>query len=319
MNKLIENIIRSKLLSAGISINGKNPWDIQIHDKRVYPRVFFKGSLGLGESYMEGWWDCQSLDSFFYKILSLKELQPSVPRFFKFILSLGYRQSIKNAQLVAKKHYDLDTNIYTYMLGKTMSYTCGYWKNAKSLDQAQNQKLDIICKKLHLKKGMSILDVGCGFGSFAYFAAKHYGVSVVGINISKEQITYAKKLCTGLPVTIEHKDYRNISGLFDRVVAIGIGEHIGHKNFKAFVEILHRHTKDNGLCLIHTIGQDHQHIGNDPWIEKYIFPHGMIPTDKVILNSISGTFILEDWHNFGADYDKTLMAWHKNFENHGLK
>jgi cyclopropane-fatty-acyl-phospholipid synthase len=197
-----------------------------------------------------------------------------------------------------------------------MAYTCGYWKDAKTLDEAQNAKFDLICKKIGLKPGMTVLDLGCGFGGFLKYAAEHYKVSGVGINISKEQVKFAREATEGLPLEFQLIDYRDTKGLFDRVVSIGMTEHIGYKNYRQFLELMRDRLNDDGLFLLHTIGSNVSETASDPWTNKYIFPNGHLPSIQQLGESMEGIFTMEDWQNFGADYDKTLMAWHKNFVAH---
>jgi len=203
------------------------------------------------------------------------------------------------------------------MLDKRMIYTCGFWKDAKNLDEAQEHKLDLICRKLQLKAGDRVLDIGCGWGGFAKFAAEKYGVSVVGVTISKEQVALAQENCKGLDVEIRLMDYRAMPqklGQFDKVVSIGMFEHVGPKNYRAYMRAAEQCLKDDGLFLLHTIGRSGQIAGADPWIDKYIFPNGILPSMHDIVHASRSLFTIEDWHNFGADYDKTLMAWCANFE-----
>jgi len=215
---------------------------------------------------------------------------------------------------VGKQHYDLGNDLYDAMLDARKTYTCGYWKEACNLDEAQEAKLDLVCKKIGLKPGQKVLDIGCGWGSFAKFAAEKYGASVVGITISEEQIKLAKELCAGLPVEFILQDYRDIQGSFDHIVSLGMFEHVGYKNYRTYMQVVHDHLKDDGLFLLHTIGTNESVTANDPWIEKYIFANSMLPSIKYIGGSIEKLFRMEDWHNFGTDYDKTLLAWFENFE-----
>ncbi len=301
---------------AGIKINGKSPWDIQVHNNRLYSRVLSEGSLGLGESYMEGWWDCEKLDEFFYKVLSAKLERKVRGRGIlkSYIMATFFNsQNKKRSYEVGEKHYDIGNNLYKIMLDKRMVYTCGYWKDADNLDDAQEAKLDLVCKKLGFKAGMKVLDIGCGWGSFAKFAAEKYKVEVVGITISKEQVKLGNNLCKGLPVEIRLQDYRDVNEKFDRIVSLGMVEHVGPKNYRTFMKIVYKNLKDNGLFLLHTIGGNISVKATDKWINKYIFPNGVMPSAKQISASSEGLFSLEDWHNFGADYDKTLMAWYNNF------
>jgi len=222
-------------------------------------------------------------------------------------------QSKSRSYEVGKKHYDIGNDVYKKMLDKRMVYSCGYWEKAKNLDQAQEAKLDLICKKLNLKKGQRILDIGCGWGSFAKYAAEKYRVKVVGITISKEQVKLAKKLCKGLPIEIRLQEYRDLNEKFDHIVSIGMFEHVGYKNYKTYMKIVSRNLKPNGLFLLHTIGRNTSVTTLVPWVNKYIFQNSMLPSPKQITAAAEGLFVLEDWHNFRADYDKTLMQWYKNF------
>jgi len=313
-----EKLIKELVSLPGITINGENPWDIQVHNKQFYQRILSKGSLGLGESYMDKWWDCDALDEFFDRVLRAsldKKLQASLILFFYALKAKLFNlQSKARAFEVGEKHYDLGNDLFRAMLDKRMNYTCGYWKNAKNLDEAQEAKLELVCKKINLKPGMTVLELGCGYGGFAKYAAEKYGVKVLGVTVSKAQVEYGMELCKGLPVELRLQDYREVTGKFDRVISIGILEHVGHKNYRTYMEIVNKCLKDDGIAFVHTIGGNIAFKG-DPWMKKYIFPNGMIPTIYQIGKAVGKLFIMEDWHNFGPDYDKTLMTWHSNFEH----
>lgn len=305
------------LESAGIKVDGPNPWDIQVHNEDFYARVLAKGSLGLGESYMDGWWECEKLDEFFYRILA-KGLDKAVIPFsdslkiFKArIINMGRRSKAFD---VGRKHYDIGNRLYQQMLDKLMIYSCGYWKNASDLNEAQENKLDLICRKLQLKPGMKLLDIGCGWGGIARYAAEKYGVSVEGVTVSEQQAKLAKEMCKGLPVNIHMQDYRSIKGTYDRIVSVGMMEHVGVKNYATYFKVAREHLTEDGLFLLHTIGSNASKINLDPWMERYIFTNSMLPSGKQILNASEGRFIVENWHNFGAYYDKTLMCWYDNFK-----
>ena len=307
------------LALADIEINGADPWDIQIHDERFYQRVLSHGSMGLGESYMDGWWDVAQLDEFFSRVQKA-ELHDKVKTFSVVWLAakgrLLNRQAKWSSRRVAHEHYDLGNELYQAMLDKNMQYTCAYWPGARTLDEAQENKLHLICRKLYLKPGMKVLELGCGFGGLARFMAKEYGCEVVSYNISHEQLRFARKFCEGLPVRFEEKDYREASRepKFDRVVAVGLCEHIGPKNHRSFLELMHSKLKDGGLFLLHTIGNSRTLVATDPWIDKYIFSGGVIPSIPQLAAAMEELWVMEDWHNFGPDYDKTLMAWWDNFD-----
>lgn len=304
---------------ADVKIGGTRPWDIQVHNKHFFTKVLFEGSLGLGESYIRGWWDCAKLDQFFHKVLSAQLHKIVKPWFNSFELFKAAVCNIQNACrafIVGKHHYDIGNDLFQCMLDKNMIYSCAYWKNASTLDEAQEAKLDLVCRKLKLESGMTVLDIGCGWGGTAKYAAKRYGVKVVGVTVSKEQADFARKLCRGLPIEILFQDYRSIKGKFDRILSLGMFEHVGYKNYKTFMNIAHCCLNPDGLFLLHTLGNNNSVIKNDCWMVKYIFPNSLVPSAMQICKAAEGLFVLEDWHNFGADYDKTLMHWFENFDNH---
>jgi cyclopropane-fatty-acyl-phospholipid synthase len=305
------------LALADVRLNGDRPWDMQVHNEDLYARVFSKGSVGLGEAYMDGWWDTQELDTLFDKILRAeleKKVTPLNILFHALTARLSNLQTKSHSVKVAKEHYDIGNDLYGKMLGKWMQYTCGYWKDVNTLDEAQEKKLDLICKKIMLKPGERVLELGCGFGGFARFAAERYGAQVTAYNISEEQVKYAREWCKGFPVEIVQSDYRNAKGNYDKVVAIGVGEHIGPKNYRGFMELAHRLLVDGGIFLYHSIGGNKSVHDIDPWIDKYIFPHAVLPSIAQLGRSFENLFVMEDWHNFGPYYDKTLLAWFENFD-----
>lgn len=315
----LKQTVQNILGPAGININGNNPWDIQVHDDRFYQRILAQGSLGLGESYMDGWWDCKKIDELFYRILkaNLSEKIKGRNVLWDVLKSKVINmQSRSRAFEIGEKHYDIGNELFQQMLDKKMNYSCGYWKNASDLNKAQEAKLDLVCKKLKLKAGMKILDIGCGWGAFMKYAAEKYKVKVVGITVSKNQIDLAREICKGLPVEIRLQDYRDVDEKFDAIVSLGMFEHVGPKNYRTYMQKVSDCLAGDGLFLLHTIGTGTNKSRGitDRWITKYIFPNGVVPSVKQITDSSEGFFVLEDWHNFGADYDKTLMAWHSNFE-----
>lgn len=313
-------ILRELTAEAGISINGDAPWDIQVFDDDVYRLVLTKGSLGFGEAYMDGMWECDRLDQLFHRLLG-SHAEEKIDNWSRLRLlgeilrhSLFNLQSSQRAFQVGEQHYDIGNDVFEAMLDPSMSYSCGYWHNATGLADAQQKKLDMICRKLELQPGERLLEIGCGWGGLAHFAAQHYGVEVVGITVSKEQQKLARKRCAGLPVSIELMDYRDLSKKFDKVVSVGMFEHVGPKNYAIYFDTVHRTLKDDGLFLLHTIGSSVTSPKTDAWIDKYIFPNGKLPSAKEIASVLERRFLIEDWHNFGPDYDRTLMAWWDNFE-----
>lgn len=323
--------IEQLLKKAGVTLNGSNPWDIQVHDERLYDRIFSTGSLGIGESYMDGWWDVEDFPTFLNKVLSARLDLELIHIGTLWYIARAWLLNMQNKDRsveVAEQHYDAGNDLYEKMLDKRMAYTCGYWGGsppARNLDEAQEAKLDLVCKKLHLKRGQTVLDIGCGWGSFAKFAAEKYGAHVTGVTISKEQAALARERCKGLPVEIKLEDYRDTTwqpaspetssrGGFDHIVSLGMFEHVGYKNYRTYMQKVHSLLKDDGLFLLHTIGTTKSVVTTDPWVDKYIFPGGMLPSVAYIGKAIDDLLILEDWHSFGPDYETTLLAWCANFE-----
>jgi cyclopropane-fatty-acyl-phospholipid synthase len=311
-----ERTIRSLLQKAGIEPGGGNPWDLQVHNPDLYARVLSRGSLGLGEAYMDGWWDCEDLAGFFERATRSgvqRQVRPAtlaIPYIKERLLNM---QTRRRSWKVARQHYDLGNDLYEAMLDPYMQYTCAYWKDGDDLASAQRRKLELICRKLRLEKGMRVLDTGCGFGGFAKYAAEHYGVEVYGVTLSKKQAAFGRELCKGLPVTIEVKDYRDVTDTdFDRVASIGIMEHVGTKNYRAYLAQMRDCLPQDGLMLLHTIGSETTGKITDRWISKYIFPNSILPSAAELATAAEHVLVLEDWHNFGVSYAKTLLAWNDN-------
>ncbi len=309
------------LATAGIAVGGGQPWDMRVHHPATLDRILMRGSLGLGESYVDGWWDCDQVDELIARILRAR-LDAQVGRAGWLWASLKARltnlQSESRAWQVGEVHYDLGNDLYQAMLDPSLAYSCGYWAQASDLAQAQEAKLELICRKLQLEPGMTLLDIGCGWGSLMRHAAQHHGVQCVGLTVSKEQARLGTDRARGLPVRFELADYRqfNPQGAqrFDRIASVGMFEHVGRKNYRRFFNMVRRSLHDDGLFLLHTIGKNRAGAGIDPWIEKYIFPNGELPSASDLALHAERDFVLEDWHSFGADYDKTLLAWHARFE-----
>ena len=320
MSKKAKKVVGDLLGLGGIKINGSDPWDIQVHNDKLYSRILAGGTMALGESYMDGWWDCPHLDQFFDRVLKAKLGVKAIGarRLIWHVAKAKVmnRQSKLRAYIIGEHHYDIGNDLYSHMLDKRMNYSCGYWKDADNLDDAQEAKLELSCQKLGLKPGMRVLDIGCGWAGFAKYAAEKYGVEVVGITVSKEQKKLAEKSCHGLSVEIRLQDYRKLNEKFDRIISIGMIEHVGRKNYRVYMKVANRCLKDGGLFLLHTIGSKLSRATGEPWIDKYIFPNGMLPSVKQLAKSVEKLFVIEDLHNFGAYYDLTLMAWYDNFTTH---
>lgn len=307
------------LAVGGIEINGPNPWDIQVNDPRLYRRIFRHGSLALGESYMDGWWDCEHLDEFIARILRHR-IDQSVPKNLKTIayrLSgvLLNRQSKARAWIVGREHYDLGNDVFEATFDTRITGSCGYWARADNLDDSQTAKLDLICRKIGLQSGQHVLDIGCGWGAFMQFAAAEYGARCTGVTVSENQVELGRQRCEGLPVEFRLQDYRDLRGSFDHVVSMGMFEHVGVKNYPIYFDVARRCLKDEGFFLLHSIGANRTSPVVDPWIDKYIFPNGALPSIKNLGEALESRFVVEDWHNFGPDYDKTLNAWMAKFDS----
>ena len=311
--------LQAILEQAGIEMNGSSPWDIQVHDNRLWGRVLRQGTTGFGEAYMDGWWDCRAIDELVHKLLLVARARERHPWWKAaggyWVARLYNLQSLGRAFQVGEHHYDIGNDLYRAMLGEDLVYSCGYWQGgAKTLREAQRDKLELACRKLGLKPGMRVLDIGCGWGSFAKYAAGHYGVEVVGLTVSREQVQYAREHLAHLPVEVLLKDYRDYAGRFDAVVSIGMFEHVGWRNYGTFMERVNGFLNPDGLFLLHTIGANRTSHPGQTWYTKHIFPNGYIPSIKQIARSVEGRFVVEDLHNFGPDYALTLMEWQANFE-----
>lgn len=305
-----------------VRVGGGRPWDPVIRDRRAIGAILRHGSLGAGEAFVRGWWDVDALDVLIYRLLDAG-IQRRLPRWHRALSTLQTfftnLQSRRHAYDIAEAHYDRGNALFEAMLDPLLTYSCGYWKEAEDLAAAQGAKLDLICRKLDLQAGQRVLDVGCGWGSFCRYAAERYGVSVLGITVSGEQLELARERCSGLPVELRLADYRELDGVLagdpvDHVVSVGMFEHVGARNYRTLFETVRRCLKPGGLFLLHTIGGNSSARVADPWIDRYIFPHGHIPSLAQIGSAAEGIFVTEDLHNFGADYDRTLMAWWRNFD-----
>ncbi|HSQ73241.1 MAG TPA: cyclopropane fatty acyl phospholipid synthase [Rubrivivax sp.] len=308
------------LQRAGVQVNGPAPWDLQLHDAATWRRMMSQGTLGFGESYMDGQWDCERLDELVCRMLRANADQVvtarGLPHWLTQVLrhALVNLQSVSRAFSVAERHYDLGNDLFSAMLDSRMVYSCAYWPRAVDLEQAQEHKLELICRKLELRPGERLLDVGCGWGGLAEHAARHFGCEVIGATVSREQAALARERCAGLPVTVELADWRSLQGRWDKVVSVGMFEHVGPKNYADYFRRMHDMLADEGLFLLHTIGSDRTERATNAWTERYIFPNGKLPSAVEITRTVEEHFLIEDWHNFGPDYDRTLMAWWNRFE-----
>ena len=308
-------IMRELLAGAGVTIGGTAPWDIQVHDQRLYTRVLRDGNLGVGESYVDGWWDCEALDQMIDRVTRARF---SLGGNWALLTHVA-KARLLNLQVmrpfeVGQRHYDVGNDLYRAMLGPRMMYTCAYFRDADTLDAAQEAKLDLVCRKIGLRPGMRVLDLGCGWAGFAAFAAEKYGASVVGYTVSKEQQAWAREHYGHLAIDIRLDDYRNATGRYDTVVSIGLMEHVGPKNHRAYMELAARLLNPGGVVFMHTIGGAGTRTHIDPWFDKYIFPNAVVPTLGQLVTAMEEVLVPEDIQNIGPHYDRTLMAWWQNFD-----
>lgn len=311
-----QTAVEALLAGTDVTVNGPNPWDIKVKDETFFQRVLADGTLGVGESYMDGHWDCERIDEMLTRVFlaDVDHRLPGVREMWAALLAKVINpQSPRRSFKVGEQHYDAGDDLYQRMLDARMIYTCAYWRTASTLDAAQEAKLDLVCRKLGLQPGMTVLDIGCGWGGAAQFAAERYGVSVTGVTVSRNQAVTAEERCKGLPVKILLQDYRSVQGRFDRIYSLGMFEHVGARNYRTYFDVARRLLTPDGLCLLHTIGTNVSRKANDPWLEKYIFPNSQLPSMSQIALALEELFVVEDWHSFGPDYDRTLMCWHQQF------
>jgi cyclopropane-fatty-acyl-phospholipid synthase len=310
-------ILERIFLRADVRINDGRAWDICVRDPRFYQKTFFGGSLGFGEAYMEGWWSCEDIEEMVCRLLrsNIERVSTKVPSALRVGISAlaANNQTRRKAMDVADCHYNLDPELFRF-LGKYMNYSSGYFGATDDLDTAQEHKLELICRKLNLARGERLLDIGGGWGEFARYAAERYGCHVTSINIADKQLAFAREYCKGRSVNVVKCDYRDLSGTYDKAAAIAMVAHVGRKNYRTFMEIVHRHLTADGILLIETVGNNLSMTHCDPWVDRYIFPHGMTPALSQLAFAMEDLFVIEDVHNFGPHYIKTLRAWRHNFE-----
>jgi cyclopropane-fatty-acyl-phospholipid synthase len=307
------------LARADVSVNGPEPDSMQVHNDRLWERLVRERELGLGEAYMDGWWSCDQIDELLTKVLvsdARAGLKPT-PMLAAHIArsTVLNLQSKRKAAANARAHYDIGNDLYEAMLDKRMVYSCGYWCDAGDLDSAQEAKLDLVCRKLQLEPGMSLLDIGCGWGGLVQYAAERHGVRAVGVSPALEQVRLARERTAGLPVEIRQAEYRELTGTFDRIVSVGMMEHVGPRNLATFFSTCDELLASGGMMLHHTIGSTLSKTFLDPFFDRYIFPGAVLPSLAQIARAVESNFVIEDVHNFGPDYDRTLMAWHANIES----
>jgi cyclopropane-fatty-acyl-phospholipid synthase len=315
-----ERLVRALLESVGIGVGGAQPWDIQVRDPVFYARLLAQGSLGLGESYMDGWWDCEQLDGFIHRILAARlDLRIAMSPAHAWLVlkaKLGNRQSRARAAEVARTHYDLGIDLFEATFDRRLTGSCGYWRDASCLDEAQVAKLDLVCRKLGVEPGQEVLDIGSGWGAFLGYAAERHGAQGVGVTVSPVQADYARNRYAAQPIRFEVMDYRAFRGRVDHIASMGMFEHVGSKNYRTYFRLAHSWLRPGGLFVLHTIWANQTASAIEPWLDRYIFPNGVLPSVGQVGAAVEGLFVVENVENFGADYDRTLMAWYEKFSAH---
>jgi len=314
------------------------PVTVQIHDPRFFRRVAMRLDIGLGESYMENEWECDNLVGLFKILIDMMHKNTlftkengllEVAKSMRYYLMSPVRRVWKNTPKISsdnvKAHYDLGNNFYELMLDRrTMAYTCALFNNpTDSLEQAQINKMNLIINKANIKKTDSVLELGCGWGGFALYCAAKTGCRILSVNLSSEQIKYATQRCkdAGLEdrVTFKQMDYRSAEGSYDKIVSIGMMEHVGHHDLGTFFELCDRLLKPDGILVIHMITMLDQiypnYINEADFIKQYIFPGCCIPSITALLNAMTSKsrFVAQHIENIGANYARTLAEWRKNF------
>ena len=306
---------------------------IRFAHKAAMRRIILDPRLGAAEAFMDG--DLELVDGDIMDFIGLIRMntpwdrgeklkdKTRVGEWFDGIKTrLNSINRRRQSRANVAHHYDIGNDLYRLFLDEDMQYSCAYWSRPDmTLDEAQVAKKAHIAAKLALKPGQRILDIGCGWGGMAITLAKLEQVEVLGITLSEEQLALARQRAKDAGVAdrvrFELIDYRDLAerepGRFDRIVSVGMFEHVGPKNYATYFDVVDRNLKPDGRFLLHTIGSKKTDHSVDPWINKYIFPNGCLPSVRHIAEASESHFVMEDWHNFGADYDTTLMAWYERF------
>lgn len=302
---------------------------LQVVDKSAWYDIITKQNLGIAESYMHGKVEID-LVPFFTTLLngtaigtrrketSFVHVIDALNAPMQLSARLFNQQTRERSTRVTKQHYDAGNDLYEVMLGPSMSYTCAYWRNANNLDEAQTAKFDLVRRKLELRPGMKVVDLGMGWGTAAAYMHQHGNVDVTGVSLSEEQVKWAQAHLVKPGLRFIFSDYRDhcddpeYAGAYDRVYSIGMLEHVGFHNHWSFFKCIKKLLKPDGLAVVHTIGEPDPVPVMDPFLDTYIFPGAVIPALSGLTSAFENDFILEDFQNFGHDYSKTLAAWHIN-------
>mmetsp|Transcript_37565 Transcript_37565/g.87936 ORF Transcript_37565/g.87936 Transcript_37565/m.87936 type:complete len:496 (+) Transcript_37565:76-1563(+) len=333
--KYAEAVVRTIVDKGGIPVSVFD--HVKITDDSAWWDIIIRGNLGIAEAWMHGKAEVEPLPMFIKLLngtsIGTRRTQGSdfLSTFVNVIAApLGMaaqtinQQTRKLSKRVAEVHYDAGNDLYEKMLGPSMSYTCAYWKDANNLDEAQTAKFNLIFRKLQLppSEHMKVADLGMGWGTLASYVHRESqgSAEVIGVSLSKEQVSWAQANLQKPGLRFIWQDYREICedpaqmGTFDRVYSVGMLEHVGYKNHAGFFKCIKALLKPDGLAVVHSIGEPDFVPVSDAFLDKYIFPGAVIPTLSSLTANFEKDFILEDFHNFGHDYAKTLAAWSVNAE-----
>ena len=315
----------SKKHIIGSPIN-KKPITVKILDKKLHYKLLFQPDLYFGEAYSDGSIIIENGSLTNFLDIALMNLGRDEFNLFSRIINKlngSYRyltnfNFIKKSQMNVVHHYDLSDNLYNLFLDSKKQYSCGYFENEDdTLEVAQNNKIKHIIKKLNIIPNQKILDIGCGWGSLAIDIAKNTGCDVMGITLSKNQFNYcikkSKEHNLENKVTFKLIDYRQLDEKFDRIVSVGMFEHVGRKFYKNFFKQIDKLLNDDGISLIHTIGSVNAPREPHPWITKYIFPGGYTPSLSEVVRPIEkANLIVSDIEVLKLHYSHTLRLWKEN-------
>lgn len=315
----IKKFVEELFSQAGIEVNGSNPWDPQIHNPIAYNMTVGNGLIGAGEAYMRGYWDCEQLEEFFRRAVQV-DLAKRMPWNLS-TATLVTKARLMNLQLpkraweVGRMHYDLPREVWECTLDFAMTGSCAYYRFPdETLDQAQQNKLNLTLKKVGLQKGHSLLDIGVGWAAFSGLSAITYGAKPIGITVSEGQREYIRSRYGDIvDVRVHPWQQTVLEQPVDRIISVEMFEHVGSDNYRKFFQLCRDSITDDGLMLLHTIVGHNPSKHIDPWMDKYIYPGGCIPTLGQITTAVHGLFHVEDVHDIGGHYPATLLAWMANF------